>query len=97
MLWKNTSSNNGASPSTGLNIIKTLGCLTAVTFFTVYNTYDDYNYNYDTVLAFLTFISTIATPLFFVVNGYMDAGSCSEGFNNVESRGVHCWLRCPSR
>jgi len=64
--------------TTGLNIIKTLGCLTAVTFFTVYNTYDDYNYNYDTVLAFLTFISTIATPLFFVVNGYMDAGSCSE-------------------
>ena len=64
--------------TTGLNIIKTLGCLTAVTFFTVYNTYDDYNYNYDTILAFLTFISTIATPLFFVVNGYMDAGSCSE-------------------
>lgn len=50
--------------TTGLNIIKTLGCLTAVTFFTVYNTYDNYNYNYDTILAFLTFISTIATPLF---------------------------------
>lgn len=61
--------------TTGLNIIKTLGCLTAVTFFTVYNTYDNYNYNYDSILAFLTFISTIATPLFFVVTGYMDAGS----------------------
>ncbi|MGA5654635.1 acyltransferase [Rahnella contaminans] len=61
--------------TTGLNIIKTLGCLTAVTFFTVYNTYDNYNYNYDQILAFLTFISTIATPLFFVVTGYMDADS----------------------
>ncbi|AVF35770.1 acyltransferase family protein [Rahnella sikkimica] len=61
--------------TTGLNIIKTLGCLTAVTFFTVYNTYDNYNYNYDAILAFLTFISTIATPLFFVVTGYMDADS----------------------
>lgn len=61
--------------TTGLNIIKTLGCLTAVTFFTVYNTYDNYNYNHHSILAFLTFISTIATPLFFVVTGYMDAGS----------------------
>jgi len=50
---------------TGLNVIKTLGCMTAVTFFTVYNTWDRYDYDYHWILAFLTFISTIATPLFF--------------------------------
>ena len=32
--------------STGLNIIKTLGCMTAVTFFTIYNTWDSYDYDY---------------------------------------------------
>lgn len=50
--------------STGLNIIKTLGCMTAVTFFTIYNTWDSYDYDYHWILGFLTFISTIATPLF---------------------------------
>lgn len=59
--------------STGLNIIKTLGCMTAVTFFTLYNTWDRYDYDYHWILGFLTFISTIATPLFFVVAGYLDA------------------------
>lgn len=51
--------------ATGLNIIKTLGCMTAVTFFTIYNTWDHYDYDYHWILGFLTFISTIATPLFF--------------------------------
>lgn len=60
---------------TGLNIIKTLGCMTAVTFFTIYNTWDEYDYDYHWALGFLTFISTIATPLFFVVAGYLDARS----------------------
>ena len=60
---------------TGLNIIKTLGCMTAVTFFTLYHTRDNYDYDYHWVLGFLTFISTIATPLFFVVAGYLDAQS----------------------
>lgn len=50
--------------TTGLNIIKTLGCMTAVTFFTIYNTQDRYDYDYHWILGFLTFISTIATPLF---------------------------------
>lgn len=50
--------------TTGLNIIKTLGCMTAVTFFTIYNTQDLYDYDYHWILGFLTFISTIATPLF---------------------------------
>lgn len=50
--------------ATGLNIIKTLGCMTAVTFFTIYNTWDHYDYDYHWILGFLTFISTIATPLF---------------------------------
>lgn len=59
--------------STGLHVIKTLGCMTAVTFFTVYNTADHYDYDYHWILGFLTFISTIATPLFFVVAGYLDA------------------------
>lgn len=59
--------------STGLNVIKTLGCMTAVTFFTIYNTWDNYDYDYHWVLGFLTFISTIATPLFFVVAGYLDS------------------------
>ena len=49
--------------ATGLNIIKTLGCMTAVTFFTIYNTWDHYDYDYHWILGFLTFISTIATPL----------------------------------
>jgi surface polysaccharide O-acyltransferase-like enzyme len=61
--------------TTGLNIIKTLGCMTAVTFFTIYNTWDRYDYDYHWILGFLTFISTIATPLFFVVAGYLDAQS----------------------
>lgn len=61
--------------STGLNIIKTLGCMTAVTFFTIYNTRDHYDYDYHWILGFLTFISTIATPLFFVVAGYLDSQS----------------------
>ncbi len=61
--------------STGLNIIKTLGCMTAVTFFTIYNTWDSYDYDYHWILGFLTFISTIATPLFFVVAGYLDSQS----------------------
>lgn len=66
--------------ATGMNIIKTLGCMTAVTFFTIYNTWDHYDYDYHWILGFLTFISTIATPLFFVVSGYLDGqsrhGSC---------------------
>ncbi|MGK4627262.1 acyltransferase, partial [Raoultella ornithinolytica] len=45
--------------ATGLNIIKTLGCMTAVTFFTIYNTWDHYDYDYHWILGFLTFISTI--------------------------------------
>ncbi|HKS32366.1 MAG TPA: acyltransferase family protein [Enterobacteriaceae bacterium] len=61
--------------TTGLNVIKTLGCMTAVTFFTIYNTWDEYDYDYHWILGFLTFISTIATPLFFVVAGYLDAQS----------------------
>ena len=61
--------------ATGLNIIKTLGCMTAVTFFTIYNTWDHYDYDYHWILGFLTFISTIATPLFFVVAGYLDGQS----------------------
>ena len=32
--------------STGLSIIKTLGCMTAVTFFTIYNTWDRFDYDY---------------------------------------------------
>lgn len=59
--------------STGLSIIKTLGCMTAVTFFTIYNTRDRFDYDYHWILGLLTFISTIATPLFFVVAGYLDA------------------------
>ena len=61
--------------ATGLNIIKTLGCMTAVTFFTIYNTWDHSDYDYHWILGFLTFISTIATPLFFVVAGYLDGQS----------------------
>jgi hypothetical protein len=38
--------------ATGLNIIKTLGCMTAVTFFTIYNTWDHYDYDYHWILGF---------------------------------------------
>ncbi len=47
--------------------------MTAVTFFTIYNTRDRFDYDYHWILGLLTFISTIATPLFFVVAGYLDA------------------------
>ncbi len=47
--------------------------MTAVTFFTIYNTWDRFDYDYHWILGLLTFISTIATPLFFVVAGYLDA------------------------
>ena len=49
--------------------------MTAVTFFTIYNTWDRFDYDYHWILGFLTFISTIATPLFFVVAGYLDGQS----------------------
>lgn len=39
--------------------------MTAVTFFTIYNTWDRFDYDYHWILGLLTFISTIATPLFF--------------------------------
>lgn len=38
--------------ATGLNIIKTLGCMTAVTFFTIYNTQDHYDYDYHWITGF---------------------------------------------
>lgn len=38
--------------------------MTAVTFFTIYNTWDRFDYDYHWILGLLTFISTIATPLF---------------------------------
>ncbi|HHK9764147.1 TPA: acyltransferase family protein, partial [Klebsiella quasipneumoniae subsp. similipneumoniae] len=47
--------------------------MTAVTFFTIYNTWDRFDYDYHWILGLLTFVSTIATPLFFVVAGYLDA------------------------
>ena len=49
--------------STGLSIIKTLGCMTAVTF-SPSITRDRFDYDYHWILGLLTFISTIATPLF---------------------------------
>ena len=78
--------------ATGLNIIKTLGCMTAVTFFTIYNTWDRYDYDYHWILGFLTFISTIATPLFFVVAGYLDGhpGTAPAG-SWIKSK---VWSRC---
>lgn len=56
-----------------ISIVKTIGCLATVTFFSIYSTSDNYNYNYHWLLELLTFISTIATPLFFVVAGYSDS------------------------
>ncbi|MCZ3467173.1 acyltransferase, partial [Klebsiella pneumoniae] len=35
--------------------------MTAVTFFTIYNTWDRFDYDYHWILGLLTFISTIAT------------------------------------
>ena len=69
--------------ATGLNVIKTLGCMAAVTFFTLYNTWDRYDYDYHWILAFLTLISTIATPLFFVVAGIMDTNLPAGGRTGV--------------
>ncbi|WP_416413358.1 acyltransferase family protein [Pantoea sp. App145] len=60
--------------NTGLNLLKTLACMTAVSFFTLYQSYDRYNYNYSLALNILSFISTIATPLYFLLSGYIDSG-----------------------
>ncbi len=70
-----------------ISIVKTIGCLATVTFFSIYSTSDNYNYNYHWLLELLTFISTIATPLFFVVAGYTDASTRSEpGWRNIKTR-----------
>lgn len=58
----------------GLAMLKTLACITAVSFFTFYQSYDSYHYDPDLALNVLSFVSTIATPLYFLLNGYMDAG-----------------------
>ncbi len=50
--------------ATGLNIIKTLGCMTAVTFLHHLQYRIIMIGDYHWILGFLTFISTIATPLF---------------------------------
>ena len=58
----------------GLAMLKTLACITAVYFFTFYQSYDSYHYDSGLALNVLSFVSTIATPLYFLLNGYMDAG-----------------------
>ncbi|WP_223817001.1 acyltransferase [Pantoea sp. M_5] len=58
----------------GLAMLKTLACITAVSFFTLYQSYDRYYYDVSLTLNVLSFVSTIATPLYFLLSGYMDAG-----------------------
>ncbi|UIL54628.1 MULTISPECIES: acyltransferase family protein [Pantoea] len=58
----------------GLAMLKMLACITAVSFFTFYQSYDSYHYDSDLALNVLSFVSTIATPLYFLLSGYMDAG-----------------------
>ncbi|WP_312830366.1 acyltransferase family protein [Pantoea anthophila] len=58
----------------GLAMLKTLACIAAVSFFTLYQSYDRYYYDVSLTLNVLSFVSTIATPLYFLLSGYMDAG-----------------------
>lgn len=58
----------------GLAMLKTLACITAVSFFTLYQSYDSYHYDITLTLNVLSFVSTIATPLYFLLSGYIDAG-----------------------
>jgi surface polysaccharide O-acyltransferase-like enzyme len=58
----------------GLAMLKTLACITAVSFFTLYQSYDSYHYDINLTLNVLSFVSTIATPLYFLLSGYIDAG-----------------------
>ena len=58
----------------GLAMLKTLACITAVSFFTLYQSHDRYYYDVSLTLNVLSFVSTIATPLYFLLSGYMDAG-----------------------
>lgn len=58
----------------GLAMLKMLACITAVSFFTFYQSYDSYHYDSGLALNVLSFVSTIATPLYFLLSGYMDAG-----------------------
>nr|WP_249406275.1 hypothetical protein [Pantoea agglomerans] len=55
-------------------MLKTLACITAVSFFTLYQSYDSYHYDINLTLNVLSFVSTIATPLYFLLSGYIDAG-----------------------
>ena len=51
--------------STGLEHYQDIRLYDSGDLFTIYNTWDRFDYDYHWILGLLTFISTIATPLFF--------------------------------
>ena len=66
--------------ATGLNIIKTLGCMTAGTLFAIFNTRERYDYFYHRILGVFNLFSTTVTPFVFVCACYLDghARHCSD-------------------
>lgn len=68
--------------NTGLQALKTLSCFAAVTFYSASNTCSEQCFIEGNVLSVLYFLSIIATPLFFMINGYIDSSS------NLNNQGV---------
>lgn len=58
--------------SVGLSILKTICCFSAVTFYTTSRLCTDSCFINHYTLSFLYYLSIIATPLFFMINGYVD-------------------------
>lgn len=58
--------------SIGLSVLKTISCFSAVTFYSTSQLCNELCFVSGTTLSILYFLSIIATPLFFLVNGYAD-------------------------
>ncbi|MFW5394197.1 acyltransferase, partial [Yersinia sp. 2544 StPb PI] len=57
----------------GLHALKTLSCFSAVTFYSASKTCTDQCFLGGEVMSVLYFLSIIATPLFFMIIGYIDS------------------------
>lgn len=64
--------------SVGLTVLKTISCFTAVTFYSTSQLCNETCFLNYTLLGILYFLSVVATPLFFLVNGYADTERAKE-------------------
>ncbi|SES83329.1 acyltransferase family protein [Thorsellia anophelis] len=67
--------------SVGLTVLKTISCFAAVTFYSTNQLCDEKCFLSTTTLGILYFLSIIATPLFFLVNGYADTERAKKGID----------------